>query len=164
MNKLKYESYKSAYKLLNEAIENNDLLRSIAAIVVSESIIADRLQSFLMYKNREIFFQKGKEKKFVPTGTMVKECTNYFPKYEIIINSKNLKRIESLNLFKDLKNWLSIRNDICHGFVKTKPGTPTKEVIEFHKSAINAGQEGIKLTKLVIKWHKKQVQLTKKQK
>jgi len=164
MKNLKYESYKEANNLLNDARENNDLPRCIAAIAVCESIIADRLQSYLKFKAPEIFIEKGKEKKFVATGKMVTECLKHFPEFKIDVNSKNFGKVESINLFQDILTWLSSRNDICHGFVKTKPGTLTKEISAFHKDAIKAAEEGFKLTKLVSKWHKQQLQITNKTK
>lgn len=164
MKNLKYESYKEANNLLNDARENNDLPRCIAAIAVCESIIADRLQSYLKFKAPEIFIEKGKEKKFVATGKMVTECLKHFPEFKIDVNSKNFGKVESINLFKDLQTWLKSRNEICHGFVKSKPGTPTKEICAFHKAAIQAAEEGFKLTKLVSKWHKQQLQITNKKK
>jgi hypothetical protein len=164
MKNLKYESYKEANNLLNDARENNDLPRCIAAIAVCESIIADRLQSFLIFKAPELFFERGKEKRFVFTGKMVTECLKHFPKFKIDVNSKNFGKLESINLFKDLQAWLSMRNDICHGFVKSKAGTPTKEISIFHKAAIQAAEEGFKLIKLVSKWHKKQLQISNKKK
>jgi hypothetical protein len=164
MEYLKYESYKAANNLLNDAIKNNDLPRCIAAIAVCESIIADRLQSYLKFKAPEIFVEKGKEKKFVPTAKLIAECLKHFSEFRIDVNSKNFGKVESKNLFKDLQAWLKSRNDICHGFVKSEPGTPTKEIGEFHKVAIQAAKDGFILTKLVSKWHKQQLQLTNKKK
>lgn len=164
MKNLKYKSYKAAINLLHDARENNDLPRCIAAIAVCESFIADRLQSYLKFKAPEIFIEKGKEKTFVATGKMVTECLKHFPEFKIDVNSKNFGKIESINLFQDILTWLSSRNDICHGFVKTKPGTPTKEISAFHKDAIKAAEKGFKLTKLVNKWHKQQLQLNNKTK
>ena len=164
MKNLKYESYKEANNLLNDAIENNDLPRCIAAIAVCESIIADRLESYLKFKAPEIFIEKGKEKKFVATAKMVTECLKHFSELKIDVNSKKFGKVESINLFKDLQNWLKSRNDICHRFVRSNPGRPTKEVGEFHKAAIQAAEEGFKLTKLVSKWHKQQLQITNKKK
>jgi hypothetical protein len=164
MKNLKYESYKAANNLLNDAIKNNDLPRCIAAIAVCESIISDRLQSYLKYKSPEIFRENGKEKKFVPAGIMIAECLKHFSEYRIDVNSKNYGKVESKNLFKDLQAWLKSRNDICHGFVKTNPGIPTKEIGEFHKAAIQAAEKGFMLTKLVSKWHKQQLQITNKKK
>ena len=163
-NNLKYESYKAANKLLNQARINNDLPMCIAAITFCESIIADRLQSFLTYEAPAVFLKSGKERKFVSTVEMTKKCLKLFPGHQIELNSKNVGKIKSVALFEDLKEWISHRNDICHGFVKSKPGAPTKEINAFHKAAIQAAQEGYELTKLVSKWHKQQLQKTYKKK
>jgi hypothetical protein len=163
-NKLKYESYKAANNLLNEARKNNDLPRCIAAIAVCESIISDRMQSFLKFKEPEVFIQKGKEKKYIATGIMAKVCLKHFSNYKIEINSKNLGKIESIDLFNDIKSWLSSRNHICHGFVKSESGSHSKQIDEFHKDAFQTAQEGFKLTKLACKWRKQQLQMTNKNK
>lgn len=161
-NKYKYESYKSEYNLLNQAKENHDLPRCIVAITISESIISDRLQSYLKYKTPSLFISKGIERKYVSAFEMVKECLKLFPKQHIDIKSKSHGKLVKGSLFEDVKNWLSIRNDICHGFVKSNPGSPSKEIGEFHNAAIQAAEEGFKLTKLVSKWYRQLLQKTNK--
>lgn len=136
-NNLKYEWYKEANKLLNQARINNDLPMCIAAISFCERIIADRLQSFLTYEAPAVFLQSGKERKFVSTVEMKQKCLKLFPGDNIDLNSKNLSRIKSGSLFEEIKKErLSSRNDICHGFEKFKSRTPTKEINAIHNAAI----------------------------
>ena len=52
-NKLKYESYQVAMRLLENAKRHKDMPMCIAAVAVAESIIADRCQSYLFYKEKE---------------------------------------------------------------------------------------------------------------
>jgi hypothetical protein len=163
LNTLKYQSYKTANNLLIEAKKNQDIPRCIAAIVICESIISDRMQSYLMYTNSSIMINKGKSRKHVSANEMTKECQKHFPKHYISVNSSKHGKTMSSNLFESIQLWLECRNDICHGFVKTKPGTPSKEIRNFHKEAIKAAEEGFILTKLVSKWHK-QIHLTNKKK
>ena len=60
-NKLKYESYKVALRLLEHAKSHKDLPMCIAAIAFAESIIADRCQSYLYFKEQR--FMVSREKK-----------------------------------------------------------------------------------------------------
>jgi hypothetical protein len=71
-NRIKYNSYVEAYKLIQEALEHKDLPRSIAGVAVAESMIADRCQSYLMHSNPELFIDKrtGEPNKYVSTGKM----------------------------------------------------------------------------------------------
>lgn len=160
LNTLKYQSYKTANNLLIEAKKNQDLPRCIAAIAICESIISDRMQSFLIYINSPIMINKGKPRKHVSATEMTKACKKNFPNHHISINSSKHGKIESSNLFESIQSWLISRNNICHGFVKTKPGTP---ISQFHIQAVKAAEEGFILTKLVCKWHK-QIQLISKEK
>ncbi len=159
-NYIKYKSYTAAFNVLKDALKNDDLPRCIAAVAVCESVIADRLQSFLKFKTPTLFLKRGKEVKHVSTSHMIRECLKYFPNYRIEIRSKH-GRIDSESLFDDLLTWLSCRNDICHSIVKSEPGYPTVDVDEFYLSATRAAKEGIKLSKLTSKWHKQQLCTTK---
>lgn len=163
LNTLKYQSYKTANNLLIEAKKNQDLPRCIATIAICESIISDRMQSYLININSPIMINKGNHKKHVTATEMTIVCKKHFPKHHVKVNSPKYGKIESSNLFESIQSWLICRNDICHGFVKTKPGTPSKEISQFHKQAIKAAEEGFILTKLVSKWHK-QIHLTNKKK
>jgi hypothetical protein len=60
--------------------------------------------------------------------------------------------------------WLKERNNILHGFAKSKTSEGTKNIVEFHHNAIDAAENGLRLTKLVSKWHKQQLQITNKKK
>lgn len=161
-NKLKYESYKVANNLLKEAKEHQDLPRCIAAIAISESIITDRLESYLNKKSPTIFFHKGKPRYHVSATEMVKECLKHFPNHNVYINSKLFEKIESKNLFEDIISWLKSRNVICHDFVKVESTQQPKTMKEFHLAAINVAEDGIKYTKLITKWHKQQLHIKNK--
>jgi hypothetical protein len=51
-----------------------------------------------------------------------------------------------------------------HVFAKSKPSEETKKIVEFYHNAIDAVENALRLTKLVIKWHKQQLQITYKKK
>ena len=50
MNKAKYNSYKYAIDTISNAAKIQDFAVCIAAVALAESIIADRCQSYLHYK------------------------------------------------------------------------------------------------------------------
>ena len=61
-----------------------------------------------------------------------------------------------------------IKNYICENEKQIKiriiPSEGTKNIVEFHHNAIDAAENGLRLTKLVNKWHKQQLQITNKKK
>ena len=56
-----------------------------------------------------------------------------------------------------------MRNKIIHGFAKSKPGLGTLSVSEFHEIALKLTRDGLRLSRLVMKWHNQQFQLSRKQ-
>ena len=161
-NKLKYESYKVAMRLLENAKRDKDMPMCIAAVAVAESIIADRCQSYLYFKEKGFMETRENEKRYVSTKELIDKCGKHFKILPLTIKPKIGKEIVCKDLFGECQLWIKERNNILHGFVKSKPGTPTKEISAFHKAAIKAAEDGIRLTKLVRKWHKQQLQKTNK--
>lgn len=157
-NTLKYKSYRVAFNLLQEATLHKDLMRCIAAIAVAESIIADRCQSYLAFADPSVFIDKfGKVIPFPSTGRMVALLKKRFLQHRVEIRSV----IKTENLFGDIVIWLQARNTIIHSFAKSKPSTPTETVESFHTMAIRTAEDGLRLAKLVSKWHKNQLRFAK---
>ena len=73
-NNEKYQSYKTAMNLLENAVENSDLHMSIAAIAIAESIISDRCQSYLFYKEKVYMKTCERNNKYVSTKQMLDKC------------------------------------------------------------------------------------------
>lgn len=161
-NKLKYESYQVAMRLLENAKRHKDMPMCIAAVAVAESIIADRCQSYLFYKEKEFMVSREKEKGYVETKVMIDKCGKHFKKLLLTIKPKAGKVFECKDLFQECQLWIKERNNILHGFAKSKPSVGTKNIVEFHHNAIDAAENGLRLTKLVSKWHKQQLQITNK--
>ena len=154
-NKSKYESYKYAFNLLNNAINEKSLPLCIASIAIIESIISDRCYSYL-YKNQiNLVLKLEKENKFVNTSRLVSECSKFFKNYNVKINRRNGESIETNNLFYELLEWLKIRNKILHSFVKSVPMTPTQNIEDFINEAINSAMKGYNLIILLKKWDNK---------
>jgi hypothetical protein len=163
-NKLKYESYQVAMRLLENAKRHKDLPMCIAAVAVAESIIADRCQSYLYFKEIEFMVTREKEKQHVSTKVLIEKCGKHFKKLALTIKPKLGKEIVCMDLFSECQVWLSERNDIIHSFAKSKPGEKTKNIVEFHHKSIDAAENGLRLVKLVNKWHKQQLQISNQKK
>lgn len=125
-NKLKYESYQVAMRLLENAKRHKDMPMCIAAVAVAESIIADRCQSYLFFKEKEFMETREKEKRHVSTKELIEKCGKHFKKLSLTIEPKTGKEIICKDLFGECQQWLKERNNILHGFAKSKPGEGKK--------------------------------------
>ena len=163
-NRTKYESYYVAMRLLENAKRHKDMPMCIAAVAVAESIIADRCQSYLYFKEKEFMETREKEKRYVSTKELIDKCGKHFKTLQLKIKPKTGKEIVCNDLFGECQLWLKERNNILHGFAKSKPSEGIKNIVEFHHNAIDAAKNGLRLTKLVNKWHKQQLRITNKKK
>ena len=80
----KYNFYKNAFELMELAKIHKSLHYSISAIAIIESIIADRTQSYISFKEKE-WFELQKEK-HIKTTVLVNKCNKHF--------KRTTKRIE----------------------------------------------------------------------
>ena len=151
-------------RLLENAKRHKDFPRCIAAVAVAESIIADRCQSYLYFREKDFMENCAKEKGYVSTKVMLEKCGKHFKKLALSISLKTGKTLTTNDLFADCQQWLKKRNEVLHGFAKSKPKESTINVIEFHHNAIATAEDGLRLTKLVSKWHNQQLQKTNKKK
>jgi hypothetical protein len=163
-NKLKYESYQVAMRLLENAKRHKDMPMCIAAVAVAESIIADRCQSYLFFKEKEFMVNREKAKGYIETKLMIDKCGKHFKQLSLSIKPSKGKVIECMDLFQECQLWIKERNDILHGFAKSKPSEGTKNIIEFHHKSIDAAENGLRLVKLINKWHKQQLHINNKKK
>ena len=155
--KPKYESYRAAFKIMEEAKRTKNLPYCIAAISIAESIIADRCQSYLYGVDKKFIEEYKKE--FIPTDILIKEARKHFKPNKLEIIKKEFK---TNDLFKGLINWLKRRNKIIHGFAKSKPGTPTINMDQFVIEAVKTAEEGLELANRIKKWHQKELRNSKK--
>lgn len=150
----KYNFYKNAFELMELAKIHKSLHYSIAAIAIIESIIADRTQSYIAYKEKE-WFESQKEK-HIRTTIIVDKCSKYFKNEKIVIKRKDLTKYESNDLFLDLKEWLKKRNNVLHSFAKASINNNKITYDEFVHYTITTSEEGIVLVTLLNKWFKTQ--------
>jgi len=153
-NLTKYNAYKLAFTLMELAKSEKNLPYSIASIAIAESIIADRTQSYISYKENS-WFESNKDK-HVRTAVFVDKCNKYFKNHYLCIKRKDSENFETKDLFGEIKSWLKKRNNILHSFAKSNPGMPTLDVREYIELAIKTSEEGFILSSLLKKWFAKQ--------
>ncbi len=158
-NMTKYNAYKHAFTLMELAKSEKNLPYSIAAIAIAESIIADRTQSYISYKENSWF--ESKKDKHIRTATLVDKCNKHFKNHSVCIKRKNSSNFQTDDLFLEIKDWLKKRNNILHTFAKSHPGMKTMEIDEYIKYAIETSEEGYRLTSLLKKWFDQQKRMTK---
>lgn len=144
-NAEKYESYREAWSRIKLAQENHFFLE---AITIQESIISDRLISFLSRSTAPhplSFLESGK-----------------FPSFYRLIQYWRLEFPKALQsgLYPDLieavDQWRCMRNKAIHAIVKSESGKPTKSIDEFLQKAKDTAEEGEKLAREVCKWSQKE--------
>ena len=136
-NYTKYESYKYAFDQVDLAIEKGFYLE---AITIEESILADRLISFLQLNGKRVNSNFTLGKCFDPLKHI--DC-------DFSINGSNDFRV-------DLDHWWKKRNECLHAIVKSNRGDPTIEVEEFLEIARTTAIQGRKLSRQVADWAKSQ--------
>lgn len=134
-NTEKYLSYAEAHRRMNSACEQKFFLE---AITIQESIISDRLLSYL------------NGKKIISVDD---------PKFKInrvSFNSLIEKLGKTHELFSELNEWRENRNICVHSIAKSLPGEPTLSVNKFLEIAEKTAVLGKKLTRKVEDWHKRE--------
>ena len=87
-------------RLLENAKRHKDMPMCIAAVAVAESIIADRCESYLFFKEKEFMVSREKEKGYVETKVMIDKCGKHFKKLSFTIKPKSGNVIEYFVLEK----------------------------------------------------------------
>ena len=134
-NMEKHDSYTLAYDRIALALKQGFPLEAIA---IEESILADRLFSYLTHKNEKIDIEK------TSLGTLISKA-------------KNLSTDFEANIYSQLDQWRKQRNKMLHGIVKSVPGTaPETKADDFIPEATKLAEEGLTLTRIVQAWHRHQ--------
>jgi hypothetical protein len=120
---------------MKKAIEEKFYLE---AITIQESIITDRLLSFVI------------RKEIINTSDSKLLIRN--------ISLNNLSKLSKVHfdddaLFFELDEFRFSRNNCIHAMVKSFPGNPTQKVSEFQKLAKETSISGRTLTRKVDAWH-----------
>lgn len=140
-NAAKYFSYREAWGRIKKAQGHGFYLE---AVTLEESIISDRLISYLVAIG--VFNVSGKLKS-TNFGPLIKEWMNHVP--EPIVD----RYFDNLQAAVD--RWRERRNKIVHGMVKSIPGTNHDDVINFLEEAKLTAEQGDALARAVCNWHKR---------
>ncbi len=135
-NTLKGASFTYAFRRINESIESGYYLE---AVTLSESIISDRLLSFVKV-----------HKKSVNIKTPFHQLIQLGAKY----NKTQINTKSGTELFDALDTWRIERNTCVHSASKSEPGQPTVEVSVFEKNAEKCAKGGKVIARLVCDWDK----------
>lgn len=136
-NYTKYESYKFAFDQIDLAIEKGFYLE---AITIEESILADRLISFLQMNGKKV------NSKFTLGG-----CFDPLKHFDCDFSIK-----DNEDFRVELDHWWDKRNECLHAIVKSNRGDPTIEVEEFLEISRATALQGKFLSRRIADWVKSQ--------
>ncbi|MFA5203472.1 MAG: hypothetical protein WC708_03625 [Lentisphaeria bacterium] len=144
-NGKKYCSYKQAWEKINGSILLGFYLE---AITLEESVISDRLISFLVGV------------KVLPDGNEQQRrktlSTSFF---ELIARWKKNQagKNDALDLANLVDLWRDKRNECVHGYVKSLHKTPTWDAADFAELLKETAEDGKVLAREVSDWHRKEL-------
>ena len=133
-NMTKYESYKFAFEQIDLAIESEFYLE---AITIEESIISDRLISYLQLNGKTGDFSR------IGLYQIVKKVGNVPGQYSIKVSENFLLTVD---------DWRNKRNTCIHQLVKSDKGEPTIDVEKFKNIAKETAKEGRILARQISSW------------
>lgn len=142
-NTTKYESYAEAWRRMKAAMDAGFCLEAIA---IQESIIFDRLRSFVEHVGDIEIKDKA------PYSTLIIQL-------EAVLNKdarKDRRWNNDKELIERLKKWGDRRNRAVHRIVRSKPGTATQPIDEFLAKAQETAEQGAKLAREVSSWFREQ--------
>lgn len=142
-NPAKGESYKVAWQRIANAQKEKFYLE---AIVIEESIISDRLISYLSRPTAHNPLKKSAHGRWPEFGCLVTEWRKAFP------NGLAVKGFDNLPEAVDL--WRDARNEAVHAIAKSDPGMPTVDVEVFLSRARLAAENGADLARAVSSWQR----------
>lgn len=143
-NASKYDSYREAWLRIRLAKENGFFLE---AIVIQESIISDRLISYLFRPTESKALSNNNDNRFISLNNLIQKWSSDFP--------NGLPSGKYPDLISAVDKWRCFRNEAIHAIVKSEPGKPTQSVDLFLQKAKEAVEEGENLTREVCNWSKK---------
>ncbi|MBD1895150.1 hypothetical protein [Coleofasciculus sp. FACHB-129] len=139
-NIIKFQSYKFAFERMEEAIQKEFFLESI---MIAESIISDRLLSYLVVRLKE----SGETHQFTNKETFLGRLIQEWKRRDEKVPYKTRE-----DLIDAVRLWSYDRNECAHGLVKSRPGDPTTSVEEFTKKASNCAVNGKQLARDICSW------------
>lgn len=152
-NTKKYDSYREAWRRIKAAQQAGFYLE---AVVIEESIISDRLISYLSSPASSRRLEKKSKGRWPDFFQLIEHLKQEFPSGVAVKSppSKTMVATEIPNLAHALDDWRKTRNAAVHAIAKSDPGTPTDEVQEFIRKAKAAAERGELLARAVLTWHR----------
>ncbi len=141
-NAQKYLSYREAWTRIKEAQENGFYLEAVA---IEESIITDRLISHFVKVG--VLERAPAKPKHLSFGQLIQLWRKHVP--------DPIKQCEFDHLQEAVDGWRGSRNRSVHGMVKSQPGDPTEDVVDFLTAAREAAELGARLAHAVGSWHQR---------
>jgi hypothetical protein len=138
-NTSKYLSYREAWTRIKLAQAEGFYFEAITLI---ESIISDRLTSYLVGSG-QIKRQTAMHK--YPSLAKLIEAWKKATKTPIAQG-------DYTNLQHAIDAWRLSRNRLIHSMVRSHPGTPTEDITDFLEAAKQTAQQGEKLARAVSSW------------
>ncbi len=137
----KYLSYKAAWERINYSLERGFHLEAIS---IEESIISDRLLSFVLGVD-----QNSKMGTKSPLDQLIIKWRKHA--------GKSLIESDGSDLGEQAFIWKEKRNTAIHGIVKSTPRTATMQPEDFFEMTRKTAEEGKILARKVLIWHKKKL-------
>ncbi len=144
-NSSKYDSYREAWSRIQLAQDNGFFLE---AITIQESIISDRLISYLSRPTASNPLLKDKKGRWPQFAKLIERWRSEFP---------NGVPVDSpIDLINRIEQWRNVRNEAIHAIVKSEPGQPTQPIDVFLNKAKEAAEEGERLARAICNWCQKE--------
>ena len=144
-NVAKYLSYREAWSRIKQAQEQAFYLE---AVTLEESIITDRLISYLVSKG--IIKRADELHKYPNFSDLIKKWKRMHAPIYIRVKSREFHDLQTA-----VDIWRRRRNKVVHGMVKSHPGTATDDILNFLEEAKLTAAEGEILACGVSSWVKK---------
>jgi len=142
-NVTKFDSYREAWARIKLSQDEGFYLEAIA---IEESILTDRLVSFLTRPDCQTPIKKNNKGRYPSFGNLIK------------LLSDDIGEPLAIGEFEDicvsLDEWREKRNQAVHALVASDPGSPTIPVDAFLNEAKEAADLGAELAMAVSGWHK----------
>lgn len=151
----KGDSYKLVFSNLKISSKSDDVFHLIGLIAATESIISDRLSSFLGGTKNDKFLAEIKNREFIPLSSLLKFSKKDLST-ELNIKSKISTDFKTNNLYYDLKNWNRQRNNVIHAVCKSKCRESHPSLGALLKDVQDCCNNGYKFVRLLLKWSAKQ--------
>lgn len=138
-NAAKHFSYREAFGRIKGSIAHGYYLE---AVTLEESIISDRISSYLVIVGEAESDSKLERESFAKLITRWRGCV-----------PKSIVDDHFCDLQISVDEWRNRRNKIVHGIVKSHPGAAPPDVLDFKREAELAARQGERLAKSVCNWY-----------